>query len=1205
LSIPLPKMVKITEIRKEITESGAMLLIFILVGLSGTGELIEGEIHMIGTYGEDAICSATSCYFDVNITNNYPAEITIYSDNLRATDYEHQSLIKSSNAFKPIVSERLVLTTTIEEKSFKCDYSVSEKALSLEPSRGEERESNESNETKTLICEDTSKDKVLFDKEYKAYNPDTKTFTYDEVKEVEEIRLIKENSKAGIPLKQGETATVRVQFAVPINSQGKFDVELDVEVDGEMLTLIYDPWWNTGNYQYRREIYNLTDAQPINASMVYSGSDIDSNGTDEWIYAGNCSSGQMWIYYNDSETFAVTNGTDECLWHDSGTGKGNYGFPVDGLVYYATMDRTDTPPINLAGNFNGTWVKAGSGFEMGKSGGKINNLFETGSAYSPNFASIYLGTELNSYRSEITYASWYNKRVSSAASVLIANRNPQGFRLNGASSSTNKPGFSVYTSDGSFSCAGTTSTNSGWHHIVGTWNGTHSFIYVDGVLENTCSAPGTISDAGMSTRIARGVSSYLHFAGGWMDDVRIYNRSLSETEVQELYEMGAYLGAEEEPSSGLTSITWNSPYNTTINTDSVTLNWTTDAGATNCNLSFAGTWYNQTNVSVGQTDWTQLVESLSEGNYTPINVSCNDDSDNVTSDNVWIYYGILPLVTWNWAKANTSSTDDSPTPAVTINVDSNCTLHFNGTDYPNATTAQAITFTGISGLSDGNYSTINVTCEDAEGNEDTTTNSWYSVDTIEPVLTWDWIHENTTGNVNPIWVNLTSNEDLDNCMISLDGASNVSMTDKNSTYWYYEWTLGSDGNSTVQAFCNDTVYNTGSTVISWYNLDSTPPTISWVSWTGYNDTLVTCTNTTTVKWETNELVLNCTLYYGTETMSNTTIADSYEMDIELPEGNTTLNVTCYDLAENEGTSTNAWTRVLRCVETSQYKWQIRLYVDDTNYVNSTMGYVGIGDVYEWGYYNTTCSAPSAYYDDSAEYNTTQTLDYAELHTSAITTSVPIYSIGFNLTKYGQYNVAYARIIIDFYDFTTEVWTFSLKNVSEVVSTERHTVTLDNYWFDVTNITFEAYSLNGDNVSISDIDINKTGNLGYCSDDQPTYLIFSATQDIVYVENQTLTNAFWSFIPYLDDMAIYLRTTAVFACIKQYAFYDGESLYDPYTSGNGTRTDILTYPNFIRTAPVADETYNLWHYISLSACDPGNLTTYNWSYSFVPVVYGIW
>ena len=76
-----------------------------------------------------------------------------------------------------------------------------------------------------------------------------------------------------------------------------------------------------------------------------------------------------------------------------------------------------------------------------------------------------------------------------------------------------------------------------WTHIVGTWDGSTMNIYQNGVLKNTRSQTITPATTTVALEIGRGMS---HYFDGLLDDVRIYNRGLSEQEIKNLYEAALY-----------------------------------------------------------------------------------------------------------------------------------------------------------------------------------------------------------------------------------------------------------------------------------------------------------------------------------------------------------------------------------------------------------------------------------------------------------------------------------------------------------------------------------------------------------------------------------------------------------------------------------------------------------------------------------------
>ncbi|MFH1656921.1 MAG: LamG-like jellyroll fold domain-containing protein [bacterium] len=73
-----------------------------------------------------------------------------------------------------------------------------------------------------------------------------------------------------------------------------------------------------------------------------------------------------------------------------------------------------------------------------------------------------------------------------------------------------------------------------WHHIAGVYDGSRIMNYVDGEIKASEILSGTMSTG---TGILRINGRSLH--KGFIDEVRIYNRALSSTEIQQLYAEGA------------------------------------------------------------------------------------------------------------------------------------------------------------------------------------------------------------------------------------------------------------------------------------------------------------------------------------------------------------------------------------------------------------------------------------------------------------------------------------------------------------------------------------------------------------------------------------------------------------------------------------------------------------------------------------------
>jgi len=82
-----------------------------------------------------------------------------------------------------------------------------------------------------------------------------------------------------------------------------------------------------------------------------------------------------------------------------------------------------------------------------------------------------------------------------------------------------------------------------WHHVVGTFNTTHAFIYTDGELKDPTKCTFELNETAWldNTEDFRiGAFDYTPFAyyKGSIDEVAVWNRTLTSQEILEMYQMG-------------------------------------------------------------------------------------------------------------------------------------------------------------------------------------------------------------------------------------------------------------------------------------------------------------------------------------------------------------------------------------------------------------------------------------------------------------------------------------------------------------------------------------------------------------------------------------------------------------------------------------------------------------------------------------------
>jgi lysophospholipase L1-like esterase len=127
----------------------------------------------------------------------------------------------------------------------------------------------------------------------------------------------------------------------------------------------------------------------------------------------------------------------------------------------------------------------------------------------------------------------------------------------------------VGSTNGDTTIASSVNINDGtWHHVLATRNNTSGAmtVYVDGVSRGTGTGPTASRSAPPGLRIGASQPGGSAFLNGTLDDVRLYNRILSATEIAALAS-----GAKPAAPAGVAAIPGNG---------SIALNWTAPSTAT-------------------------------------------------------------------------------------------------------------------------------------------------------------------------------------------------------------------------------------------------------------------------------------------------------------------------------------------------------------------------------------------------------------------------------------------------------------------------------------------------------------------------------------------------------------------------------------------------------------------------------------------------
>ena len=284
-------------------------------------------------------------------------------------------------------------------------------------------------------------------------------------------------------------------------------------------------------------VLTVNEGSPLNIDSVILNSSSGTNLTHENLtaYVINLSSGDKAIYdwRKDGNSIAVLNMPfDGGLLAESETKVKDYSsFANNGTVNNGVI-------YNSAGGYDGKGA-----YEFDGVNGSIeidynqDFNFTDGDGFtvmawmSPKDLVNNRGDIVSHYRGAVDYRIWdlqiYNGQARFAGCY------------NGTLNSC------VYA----YSGVNVNDTNT-WYHLVGTWNGTHLQVYVNGVAEdNTPPALANIHSTD-NRGIRLGTDTATEWYNGSIDEVMIFNRSLSAQQILALYNNRTDLIVSQETSIG-------------------------------------------------------------------------------------------------------------------------------------------------------------------------------------------------------------------------------------------------------------------------------------------------------------------------------------------------------------------------------------------------------------------------------------------------------------------------------------------------------------------------------------------------------------------------------------------------------------------------------------------------------------------------------
>lgn len=376
----------------------------------------------------------------------------------------------------------------------------------------------------------------------------------------------------------------------------------------------------------------------------------------------------------------------------------------------------------------------------------------------------------------------------------------------------------------------------GWNHVVLTYDGSTQNLYVNGELRASQPLSGVITTNQEDLWIG-------DLFTGSIDEVVVYNRSLSAEEVRNHYERGV-LGLD---------LFVRSCDDITCSGES----WIDLNDSSPQNLSSNGVLDNQ---YFQYKYWFKT----SDVNYTP------------KLYNVTISYTVLnnaPTIIMNNPPNNSYVNNSYALLNATVQDQdlNNLTVWFYGDNvllnvFHNQSNGSVVTF-NWTGLSEGLH---NWTVIVSDGVVNSSAEHYFTVDLTNPLIQFVPI-TTVSGNhsQNFVSANVTAYDaNLDTITISLYNSTDlVQANSSNSSPFFVNFTNLVDGEYYLNATVNDSAGNYNSTETRVINLDTNPPLISNVQ-----NTSITAVSAKII-WNTDE-VANSTLNYGVNTSLGTVITNS-------------------------------------------------------------------------------------------------------------------------------------------------------------------------------------------------------------------------------------------------------------------------------------------------------------------------------------------
>jgi hypothetical protein len=303
--------------------------------------------------------------------------------------------------------------------------------------------------------------------------------------------------------------------------------------------------------------FTVADVETPAASLTVSGS--SSNPTlvpnGNIVFGGSGGSRTLTVTPAGSQTGTATitvTVSDGQLSTSTGFQLTVTAVPTGLTAGYAFNEATGTTTLDASGNGNTGTLTNGATFTAGKNGNAVSL------DGANDFVNLGTGASLQ-LTGSMTVSGWINATgFPTDDAVVVSKRNsgPLGFQLDTTvDRGTRTVGFKLTSATGGnmFRYGTTVLQVNTWYHVAGVYNASAQTltVYVNGQPENGALV-GTVTGSQQNSTLAAqvgqrpGVPGTYNFRGR-IDDVRIYSRALSQTEIQA--DMGTPVGGTPPPNT--------------------------------------------------------------------------------------------------------------------------------------------------------------------------------------------------------------------------------------------------------------------------------------------------------------------------------------------------------------------------------------------------------------------------------------------------------------------------------------------------------------------------------------------------------------------------------------------------------------------------------------------------------------------------------